>query len=66
MCRSVTVSFEQASYTVAEGNTVAVKVVLSADPERTVTIFLTKTNQGGATAADYSVPNSVVFDRWRH
>ncbi len=59
---SVTVSFEQDSYTVAEGNTVIVKVVLSADPERTVTIPLTKTNQGGATSADYSVPNSVVFN----
>ena len=59
---SVTVSFEQPSYTVAEGNTVTIKVVLSADPERTVTISLTKTNQGGATASDYSVPNSVVFN----
>ena len=38
----------------------AVKVVLSADPERTVTVprhF--KTNQGGATAADYSIPTVV-------
>ena len=59
---SVTVSFEQPSYTVAEGNTVTIKVVLSEDPERTVTIPLTKTNQGGATASDYSVPASVVFN----
>ena len=59
---SVTVSFEETSYTVAEGNTVTVKVVLSANPERTVTIPLTKTNQGGATASDYSVPTSVVFN----
>ena len=59
---SVTVSFEESSYNVAEGNTVAVKVVLSADPERTVTIPLTKTNQGGATASDYNVPNSVDFN----
>ena len=59
---SVTVSFEEVSYTVAEGNSVAVKVVLSANPERTVTIPLTKTNQGGATASDYSVPNNVVFN----
>ena len=58
----VTVSFEQASYTVGEGSTVTIKVVLSADPERTVTIPLTKTNQGGATAADYSVPGSIVFN----
>ena len=59
---SVTVSFEQSSYNVAEGNTVTVKVVLSADPERTVTIPLTKTNQGGATASDYSATSSVVFN----
>ena len=60
---SVNVTFEQGSYTVAEGNTVTIKVVLSADPERTVTIPLTKSNQDGATASDYSVPNSVVFNR---
>ena len=59
---SVTVSFEEDSYSVAEGNSVLVKVVLSTDPERTVTIPLTKSNQGGATAADYSIPNSVVFN----
>ena len=59
---SVTVSFEQSSYTVAEGGSVTVKLVLSANPERTVTIPLTKSNQGGATASDYSVPNNVVFN----
>ena len=59
---SVTVSFEQAAYTVAEGGSEAIKVVLSADPERTVIIPLTKTNQGGASASDYSVPANVVFD----
>ena len=69
----VTVRFEQASYTVAESddssttdveeNKVTVKVVLSADPERTVTIPITKMEQDGATSADYSgVPASVVFD----
>ena len=41
----VTASFEQATYTVAEGSTVTVKVTLSADPERTVTIPLTATGQ---------------------
>ncbi len=60
---SVTVSFEQGSYTVAEGGTVSVKVKLSADPERTVTIPLTKDNQDGATDSDYSgVPTNVVFN----
>ena len=59
---SVTVSFEEASYTVAEGNSVSVKVILSADPERTVTVPITKTNQDGATSSDYSVPSTVVFN----
>ena len=59
---SVTVSFEESSYTLAEGNTVAIKVTLSADPERTVTIPITATGQDGATASDYSVPSTVVFN----
>ena len=58
----VTVSFEQGSYTVAEGSSVTVKVKLSADPEREVVIPITKADQGGATAADYSeVPTSLTF-----
>ena len=60
---SVEVSFEQGSYTVAEGSTVTVKVTLSEDPERTVTIPLTKEGQDGASGADYSgVPANVVFN----
>ena len=70
---TVTVSFGSAAYTVAESddsdttnvteNTVEVTVTLSADPERTVTIPIEKTNQGGATSADYSgVPQNVTFD----
>ena len=60
---TVAVSFEQATYTVAEGNSVTVKVTLSADPERTVTIPITRANQDGASNADYSgVPASVVFN----
>ena len=60
---SVAVSFEQGPYTVAEGSTVTVKVKLSADPGRTVTIPLTKTDQGGASSADYSgVPANVTFN----
>ena len=56
-------SFEESSYAVAEGNSVTVKVKLSADPERTVTIPLTMTNQGGASNSDYSnVPGNVVFN----
>ena len=50
----VTVRYEQGSYTVGEGSSVVVKVILSAYPERTVTIPINKTNQGGATDGDYS------------
>ena len=69
----VAVSFGAASYTVDESddpltpsdteNAVAVTVSLSADPERTVVIPITATNQDGATNADYSgVPASVTFN----
>ena len=58
----VDASFEQSSYTVAEGSTVTVKVTLNIAPERSVTIPITKSNQGGATSADYSgVPASLTF-----
>ena len=62
---TVTVRYEQASYTVGEGNSVVIKVILSADPERSVTIPISKANQGGATNGDYSgVPAnaSVTFN----
>ena len=59
---AVTVSFAQGSYSAAEGGTVTVKVRLSAPPERTVVIPLTRTHRGGASSADYSgVPSSVTF-----
>ena len=59
---SVTVSFGSATYTASEGSSVDVKVTLSADPERSVTVPLTATNQDGASSADYSgVPSSVTF-----
>ena len=67
---AVTVSFEKDSYTVAESddpdtpvkeNEVAVKVKLSADPERTVSIVITRQEQG-AVSGDYSgVPMTVSF-----
>ena len=60
---SVTVSFGNAAYTVAEGGTVEVTVTLSADPERTVTVPLTVTDQDGASPGDYSgVPASMTFN----
>ena len=57
----VTVTFTQASYTVAEGANVDVTVRLDKDPERTLTIPLTATGSSGATASDFSVPASVTF-----
>ena len=60
---SVTVSFEQSSYTVAEGSSETVKVKLSADPERTVEIPISITNMDGASSSDYSIaPQTVVFN----
>ena len=60
---AVTVSYEQGTYTVAEGSSITVKVKLSVDPERTVTVPINKAPQGGVTTADYSgVPTSVTFN----
>ena len=60
---TVTVSFEQGTYAVAEGSSTTVKVQLSVAPERTVTVPINKAPQGGATTADYSgVPTSVTFN----
>ena len=57
---SVAVDFERASYAVAEGRNINVKVRLRTDPKRTVTIPLTKTDQNGADAGDYLVATSLV------
>ena len=59
----VTVSFGSATYSVVEGNTVAVKVKLSADPERTVEVPISATDMDGASSSDYSIaPQTVVFN----
>ena len=58
----VEVSFGQSAYDVAEGGNVTITLNLSADPERTVVIPLSATNQDGASSADYSVPATVTFD----
>lgn len=59
-----TVSFAQQSYSVSEGSSATVTVRLSSAPGKTVTIPISKTNQGGAIPSDYSlVPAaSVVFN----
>ena len=60
---SLTVSFEQDAYTATEGAAALVTVVLSVDPERTVTIPITKSLQNGASISDYSgVPANVSFN----
>ena len=59
---AVEVSFGQATYTVAEGANVTVTVTLDVDPERTVVVPITVTDQGGASSEDYSgVPPDVTF-----
>ena len=58
----VTVSFGAPVYEVAEGTSVEVRVVLDVDPERTVTIDLSVSGEGGADESDYSLsPTSLVF-----
>ncbi len=58
----VVADFELATYTAAEGATVAITVTLNKDPERMVSIPLTSSGQDGATGDDYSdFPASVSF-----
>ena len=65
--RSAAVSFEAATYSVDEGATVEVTVSLSGAPGREVTVTVSATAAGGATAqgetgADWSgVPENVTF-----
>ena len=54
---SVTVRYEQASYTVGEGSSEVVKVILSADPERSVTVPISRTIT--FTATDDSVDDDL-------
>ena len=59
---SLTVAFQSVAYSVSEGNSVVVTVILSAAPGSEVTVPLTVTEQGGASSEDYSgVPASVTF-----
>ena len=60
--RTVAVWFDVATYTATESNSAAAVVVkLNANPTHEITIPLTTTPGGGATAADYSAPGSVTF-----
>ena len=57
-----TVHFENSSYSVDEGDSVSIKVILSKAPGSEVTIPIGTTNLGGAvTGDDYTAPTSVTF-----
>ena len=58
---SVAVGFGSASYSVLEGGSVAVEVVLDTALEQPVTIPVTATGAGGATTADFWAPSSVTL-----
>ena len=59
----VVVRFASSSYRVDEGDSVEVTLTLSANPERTIAIPITVTNQAGATPGDYSgLPSTVTFN----
>ena len=57
----VQVSFGASSYSVVEGETVFVSVVLSAAAESEVEVSFTRTDQGGATGVDYSTLQRLTF-----
>ena len=63
----VTATFDAAAYGSDEGGSVEVTVTLGDTfDKKTVTLPLTVTGVGGATAADYSgVPSELVFARGR-
>ena len=59
----VEVSFDESSYTIEEGSAATITITLSADPERTVAVPVSRNNQGDATDDDLTgVPASVSFD----
>ena len=60
----VIVSFATGAYTAAEGGAAAgVTVRLDRDPKRALRIPLAVTRHGGATAADFEIPEAVTFAR---
>ena len=59
----VTASFDHETYTVDEGGTAEVTVRLSADPERTVSMYINKRHLNGMTSGDYrGVPDQLTFN----
>ena len=60
----VSVGFERGTYSVTEGSNQNIKVKLSADPKRSLTIRYTVTRQKGASTSDYTLSptGSVTFN----
>ena len=58
---SVTVSFEQSEYVVAEGSSEALSLVLDTPPARTLTIGISASLEGSTTSSDYDIPATVTF-----
>ena len=59
----LTVNFGVSVYSLPEGGTATITVMLNTAPGSDATIPLTRTNQGGASDSDYSgVPPSVTFN----
>ena len=56
----VSVQFASSAYSVTEGETVAARVTLSEDPERTVTIPITVDQATTANSGDYSLSSTSV------
>ena len=60
---SLTVNFGTSTYSVSEGSDVEVVLTLDDDPERTVTIPLSWSNEDGASDSDHNgVPTDVIFN----
>ncbi len=58
----VFVSFDSESYSVAEGESVPIELRLSEEPEREVTVELSRRHKKGVGSADYSgLPKSITF-----
>ena len=57
----VWVAFDSHLYTVEEGMTDSVPVWLNKDPERTLTIPIWKTYDGGVSFTDFTFPSEVTF-----
>ena len=57
---SVTVRFEQTTYTIDEGDSFSINVILSADPEGPVTIPIEFTSEDSAEG-NYDLPEDVMF-----